>query len=133
MIQQKYAVGILGCGMIANYHAKALQATTSVYPGFSRKLEVCGTEGTAILCEDAISYCAFRDSSKQLPCQTPQYATGSRPDGMDHSFHKKQLADFLLSLREGRRPFLDAREGRKAVQIIEAIYIAAKTGEKIHM
>ena len=108
-----------------------LQATTSVYPGFSRRLEICGTEGTAILLEDAIAYCAFRDSSKALPCPKPRVETGSRPDGMDHSLHKMQIADFLLSLRENRRPFLDAWEGRKAVQIIEAVYRAAATGEKV--
>lgn len=108
-----------------------LQATTSVYPGFSRRLEICGTEGTAILREDAIEYCSFRDSSMQLPCQKPMVETGSRPDGMDHSLHKKQIADFLLSLKENRRPFLDAREGKKTVQIIEAVYHAAATGKKV--
>jgi len=108
-----------------------LQATTSVYPGFSRRLEICGTEGTAILREDAIEYCAFRDSSKALPCQKPRIETGSKPGGMDHSLHKMQIADFLLSLRENRRPFLDAREGRKAVQIMEAVYRAAATGKKV--
>ena len=115
----------------ANGAQGVLQATTSVYPGFSRKLELCGTEGTAILNEDTISYAVFRDPDKRLPTGVTTSGTSSRPDGMDHYLHKMQIADFLQSLRENRKPFLNAHEGRKAVEIIEAVYRAAATGEKI--
>ncbi len=110
-----------------------LQATTSVYPGFNRRLEICGSEGTAILQEDAIVYCAFRNQSRSLPCRQSQHDTGGRPDGMDHSLHKKQIGDFLTSIEEGSKPFLDAREGKKAVEIVEAVYTSAKTGKKIYL
>ena len=108
-----------------------LQATTSVYPGFSRRLELCGTEGTAILTEDAITYSAFRDSSHSLPCSRPRYQTGSRPDGMDYSLHKRQIADFLAAVAKGENPFIDGNEGKKAVAIIEAVYRSARSGERI--
>lgn len=108
-----------------------IQATTSVYPGFSRRLEICGSEGTAILQEDTITYSAFRQAERSLPCGKSAHNTGSRPDGMDHALHKKQIGDFFDALAAGRKPFMDARDGKKAVQIIEAVYAAAGTGNKI--
>lgn len=110
-----------------------LQATTSVYPGFSRRLEICGTHGSAILKEDTIEYCAFRDPAHSLPVGKTNVKTSSRPDGMDLSLHKAQISDFLQALRENRKPWLDAGEGKKAVAIIEAVYQSAKTGEKINL
>ena len=108
-----------------------IQATTSVYPGFSRRLEICGSEGTVILQEDSIIYSAFRQEDRTLPCGKSTHNTGSRPDGMDHSLHKKQIGDFFRALSMGSKPFMDARDGKKAVQIIEAVYAAARTGNKI--
>ena len=108
-----------------------IQATTSVYPGFSRRLEICGSEGTAILQEDSIIYSAFRQTDRSLPCGESTHNTGSRPDGMDHSLHRKQIGDFFNALDSGSKPFMDARDGKKAVQIIEAVYAAASTGKKI--
>lgn len=110
-----------------------LQATTSVYPGFSRRLEICGSEGTAILQEDSIVYSAFRDPSRRLACAASRHDTGSRPDGMDHTLHKKQIGLFLDALTMGVTPLVDAAEGKKAVELVEAIYTAASTGKKIYL
>ena len=110
-----------------------IQATTSVYPGFSRRLEISGTDGTIRLVEDTIEYCNFRDESKNLECSKSEKETGQRPDGMNHYLHKKQIADFEESVRNKKEPFLNAVEGKKAIEIIEAIYKAASTGDKIYL
>lgn len=110
-----------------------IQATTSIYPGFPRRLEICGTDGSATLCEDAIQSCHFRDPSLSLPCSQPKFDTGGRPDGMDHQLHKKQIADFVSALQNHRPPFVDAYEGKKSIRIIDAIYRSARSGEKIFL
>ncbi|MEJ7594110.1 MAG: hypothetical protein WKF77_21435 [Planctomycetaceae bacterium] len=40
-----------------------------------------------------------------------------------------QLQDFVESIQTGRRAKVDGAEGRRSVQIILAIYEAAKTGQ----
>jgi len=110
-----------------------IQATTSVYPGFLRRLEISGTDGTVRLVEDTIEFCQFRDASKNLECSKSEKQTGSRPDGMNHNLHKKQIADFAEAIKNKEEPFINAVEGKKAIEIIEAIYKAAKTGEKINL
>lgn len=115
-----------------------VQATTSVYPGFERKLSICGTEGTIVLCEDSIEIWNLKNKEMQeehpnmlSDRRNGKLETGSRPDGMDSTLHQKQLADFVQCIRQGKRPFVDSLEGRKAVAIICAIYEAAKTGKKV--
>ena len=112
-----------------------VQATTSVYPGFQRKLSISGTEGTIVLSEDAIEVWELQNHVARSP--TPemetQLKTGSRPDGMDCSLHQRQLEDFVYCIQHKKQPFIDAKEGRKAVAIICAIYEAAKTGKKIYL
>ena len=75
----------------------------------------------------------FLENVKNLVCRQSHFDTGSRPDGMDHGLHKLQWVDFAQALATGGRPFSDAREGRKTVEIVEAIYHAAKTGEKVYL
>lgn len=110
-----------------------IEATTSVFPGFGRRLEICGTEGSAILLEDSIEYCKFKDESRNLECSASLKTTGNRPDGMDHILHKKQISDFVDAIKNKTEPFINAKEGKKAIEIIEAIYKAARTGEKIYL
>lgn len=110
-----------------------IQATTCVYPGFQRRLEISGSEGSAVLTEDTITFSDFKNPAHNLPCGVSHKATGSRPDGMDHSLHKAQIADFAAAIAENRRPFVDVTDGKKAVAIIDAVYRSAKTGEKIYI
>lgn len=46
-------------------------------------------------------------------------------------FHEKQIEDFINAVIEDRKPMADVREGRKTVEIFEAIYRCTKTGQPI--
>ena len=43
-------------------------------------------------------------------------------------YHQLQIEDFVTALQEGRKPLVDAREGRRAVELFSAIYESARTG-----
>ena len=49
-------------------------------------------------------------------------AGASDPEGITHVGHREQLTDFLQAIDSGGSPCVDGREGRKAVEIIRAIY-----------
>lgn len=112
-----------------------VQATTSVYPGYQRKISVCGTEGTVVLCEDKIESWDMKnkDFMPVISNDGLNMKTGSRPDGMDFSLHKMQLNDFVECIKNNKKPFIDAYEGKKSVEIICAIYKSAKNGTKIYL
>ena len=45
--------------------------------------------------------------------------------------HAEQLADMVRAIRTGGDPLVDQKEGRKAVEIILAIYRSAETGRPV--
>jgi predicted dehydrogenase len=48
-------------------------------------------------------------------------------------YHARQLTDFVQALESGRRPLVDGREGRRAVETILAVYKAATTGRPVEL
>ena len=47
--------------------------------------------------------------------------------------HARQLADFVQAIESGRPPLVDGREGRRAVEVILAIYQSNATGRLIEV
>ncbi len=83
-----------------------LEASTASFPGLPRRIEVTGTKGTLVHEQDA------------------------RPAVVaDASGHQRVIEDFIAAIRTGGSPACDAREGRRSVAVIEAIYRSAKSGE----
>lgn len=110
-----------------------IQATTSVAPGYGRRIEICGSKGSIVLCEDTIEVCDVEGEDKPDLNQQPEKASASRPDGIDSTLHGLQITDFIQSVRAGQKPWIDAAEGKKAVDIICAIYESARTGKRIYL
>jgi UDP-N-acetyl-2-amino-2-deoxyglucuronate dehydrogenase len=82
-----------------------IEATTANAPGFPRRLEISGTEGP-IVHEDPPRPAAVADA-------TP---------------HRRVLEDFIRAVRTDTEPACDAREGRRSVALIDAIYRSARSG-----
>ena len=45
--------------------------------------------------------------------------------------HQRNFEEFAAAIRDGREPSTNAREARKAVAVIEAIYHSAREGGKV--
>jgi predicted dehydrogenase len=43
--------------------------------------------------------------------------------------HAAVFQDFAEAIRAGHRPLIDGREGRRSVEVVEAIYQAARSGQ----
>ncbi|HXG70982.1 MAG TPA: Gfo/Idh/MocA family oxidoreductase [Gemmatimonadaceae bacterium] len=109
-----------------------IEATTSVYPGYARRLELTGSEGTLIVEGDRLIAEDLREAQRH--CAAPDLAPSTPPDAAavtatvaDAEPHARVIADFIEAVRSGRAPMCDAHEGRKSIAIIEAIYHSART------
>ena len=114
-----------------------LEATTSVYPGYPRRIELTGSEGTIIVEDSQIVAADLRNPGEDLASiqrgarNEAEIARSTSPVVSDVSGHKKVLADFLKAIETGGKPMCDGYEGRRSVELVLAIYESSQTGEPV--
>lgn len=112
----------------------AFEASTALWPGWSRRIELCGEYGSIVLEDDRIARWEFHAElleDEQIRSSGKVSSLGSgacNPKGITAEGHRRQLQDFVNALLESRPPILDGREGRKAVAFVNAIYASAESG-----
>ncbi len=124
VVAMKFKNGALG----------VIEGTTSAYPGFFKKLEICGTTGSVTLEEESITAWQFKDETEadeQIRQHYRNYTSsgGGAQDPKAIGFHGHALVfgDVVQAMREGHDPKITGEEARSSVQIIEAIYESART------
>jgi predicted dehydrogenase len=107
-----------------------IEAGTSIYPGYQRRVEVAGSEGTIVMEHDRIVAADLRTPDPTLVSQVKgdTNASASSPIVSDVSGHRRLIEDFLRAIETGSRPICDGREGRRSVELIEAIYESSAKG-----
>jgi UDP-N-acetyl-2-amino-2-deoxyglucuronate dehydrogenase len=114
-----------------------IEAATSAYPGLLKRTEIHGEDGSARVEQDDVTLWSFRTPAPgDDAMRTPKTTTsGGAADPKDISYvgHREQLSDFLHAIETGGPARVDGREGRKAVEIIRAIYRSARTGGPVHL
>jgi UDP-N-acetyl-2-amino-2-deoxyglucuronate dehydrogenase len=115
-----------------------IQATTSAWPGQRARLEISGERGTIVLEEGIITQWKLSDArpgeeDTMLGLEDRAGTGASDPMGIGYDKHQRQIEDFIAAVREHRSPLVDGEEGRKAVEVITAIYRAAETGRVVSL
>jgi predicted dehydrogenase len=106
-----------------------LEAATSAFPGYPRRVELTGTEGTAVLEGSTLVAADLRTPRAGLVRE----AAAGNPSATsavvsDVSGHREILADFLKAVETGGTPICDGREGRRSVELARAVYESSRTG-----
>jgi UDP-N-acetyl-2-amino-2-deoxyglucuronate dehydrogenase len=124
----------------ANGALGVLEATTAAYPGYLKRIEIHGSEGSALLEEEDLKAWDFakpRKEDKAILDQMKQHkSTGggaSDPSAIGHHGHTIQFRDFVDAVKKNRPPAIDGHEGRRSVEIILAVYKAAETGKPVKL
>ena len=114
-----------------------LEATTAAWPGFSRRIEICGETGSAVMEDDDIARWEFREAvprDERVRGTRESSSMGSgaaAPMAIKFEGHLRQIQDFIDGIREQRAFFVEGREARKAVALVRAIYDSAATGRPV--
>jgi predicted dehydrogenase len=106
----------------------AFLGTTAAYPGYPRRLEITGTEGTVILEHDRIVAVDLRNPPQDFAGATKGDSNQSASSAAvtDISGHKAILEDFLRAIANNTEPICNGREGRRSLALVEAIYDSAR-------
>jgi UDP-N-acetyl-2-amino-2-deoxyglucuronate dehydrogenase len=117
----------LASGALATY-----EATTAAYPGYPRRVEITGTEGTVVIEHDRLLGADLRTKHPELAgSEAGTTASASSPVVSDARGHKAALEDFLRAIRERGEPRCSGREGMRSLVVVEALYRSARTRQAV--
>ena len=112
-----------------------IEATTTAYPGALKRIEISGDKGSAILEEEDIKAWDFKDEHSDdeeiretMAGRTQTGGGAADPAAIGHHGHTALFEEVAAAIHEDRPSSLDGHEGRRSVELIEAIYQSARTG-----
>ena len=136
----------------ANGAVGSITATTAAYDGFPVRIDIFGTEGTAVIEGDRLKVLKFKDGtayqSEEAAAHALSVASGGTASVRDEAAgrtaaadpgavwgdaHRAQLEDFIAAVRTGRKPLIDGRAGRRPIEIITAVYRSARANEPVFL
>ncbi|NLO16072.1 MAG: Gfo/Idh/MocA family oxidoreductase [Clostridiales bacterium] len=121
---------------IVEFHSGAvgtIEGSTTCFPGYPRRIEICGDKGSVVLEEDAILRWDL-----PIPCTltvgTPaQNVASSDPMAISSVGHTKHYINFTRAILYDEPILADFRAGREPLEIILAIYASSKEGKSISL
>lgn len=117
-----------------------IAATTGALPGLSTRVGLCGDAGSVVLEDEQVVFMWTARDGVDVPATglsgsdrrqvRAQYAVQA-PSAASLSTHALQLRDMIAAIREERSPMVDGLEGRRAVDLILAMYDSARSGREV--
>ncbi len=115
-----------------------IEASTASYPGYLKRIEIHGSEGTAVLEEEDIKTWDFAKKGRadaairrRMAGKTKTGGGASDPTAIGHHGHTAQFKDVLKAIKSGGTPAIDGHEGRRSVEVILGIYKSAESGRTV--
>lgn len=116
-----------------------IEASTACAPGFPRRVELSGTKGSVVLEGDRIIRWDFveekpEDEEIRRVCSQSEGTQGGATDPMAISCegHRRQLQELTDAIQGGSHLTAPGSEGKRAVELICAVYESARTGTSIN-
>jgi UDP-N-acetyl-2-amino-2-deoxyglucuronate dehydrogenase len=116
-----------------------IEASTALWPGWQRRLEICGETGSAMLEDDHLARWEFReerpgDDAIRATKLDPAMRSGAgSPGAISHDGHRRQIQDLVDALRTNRPTAIAGHEARNAVALIRALYTSAERGAPVKL
>jgi predicted dehydrogenase len=106
-----------------------LEATTVAFPGYPRRVEISGTEGTIVVEGDRVVAADLRAPAPGLVSAGDEGASSAATAVVaDATPHRRLVEDFARAIATGGSPACDGREGLRSLAVVEAVYAAAARG-----
>jgi predicted dehydrogenase len=109
-----------------------IQASTAFWPGYSERVEIHGTRGTAIVTGDKLTaWDVEDDEGEPAPLAANLKSGSSDPMAISLEPFERQFRDFGDAILGIRPPLISGEEGYRALAIVDAIYRSCRTGQEV--
>jgi len=111
-----------------------IQASTAFWPGYTERLEIHGTKGTAIISGDKLTtWNVENDSGDPAPVEREVASGASDPMAISMAPFERQFLDFGDAIRTGRKPVSSGEDGYRALQAVVSIYESCRKGTAVRL
>jgi UDP-N-acetyl-2-amino-2-deoxyglucuronate dehydrogenase len=117
-----------------------IEASTAAWPGELKRIEISGDAGSAVVREEDLAVWKFAKETKadeairqKMASRTQTGGGAADPSAIGYHGHMLQFQDVLKAIKAGKQPLIDGPEGRKAVELILAIYKSAEIGKPVKL
>ena len=109
-----------------------IQASTAIWPGYSERVEIHGTKGTAILTGDKLTtWDVQEDVGEPAPVESSVMSGASDPMAIPLTPFERQFRDFGEACQTGRAPVVSGEEGMKALQLVLGVYQSCREDRRV--
>jgi len=109
-----------------------ITSATALYPGLPERIEIFGSEGSAILEGGKITHWKIKGQETKLEESQIFSASGAAdPMAISGILHQNQWQEFISSLETGANYAVDGATSRKSLELIRGIYTSSKKNEPV--
>ncbi|MBM3737107.1 MAG: Gfo/Idh/MocA family oxidoreductase [Acidobacteria bacterium] len=116
----------------ANGAQGVIQASTAFWPGYSERIEIHGTRGTAVLTGDKLTCWDVQDDEGEpAPVESEVKSGASDPMAIPTLPLERQFLDFGRAISTGTPPLITGEEGYRALEFVLSVYKSCREGQKV--
>ena len=113
-----------------------IQAATAFWPGYTERIEIHGSKGTAIISGDRLSAWDVEDDAAAnaldpAPVSREIASGASDPMAIAVTSFERQFLDFARAIEEQREPLVNGEEGYRALEVVLGIYQSCREGRAV--
>jgi predicted dehydrogenase len=115
-----------------------IQAATAFWPGYTERVEIHGTKGTAVISGDRLSRWDVESDAEanQLdpaPVAEDVSSGSSDPMAISVASFERQFLDFAAAIAEKRQPLVDGEQGYRALEVVLGVYQSCRERKLISL
>jgi UDP-N-acetyl-2-amino-2-deoxyglucuronate dehydrogenase len=115
-----------------NGAAGVIQASTAIWPGYPERIEVHGTDGTAVITGDRLSVWDVQDDSGSPPPLAEAAQSGAAdPMAISLEPFERQFRNFAEAVHSRTQPLVSGEEGYLSLQLVDAIYQSCRGNQPV--
>ena len=114
----------------ANGAIGVVDATTVAYPGFTDRIDIAGTKGSAVLESEKLVVHRIGEQPFRLDGST-EGGGGADPMAFSHEPHRNLIEDFLNAVRSGQQPRVSGRSALPVQALIDGMLESSRRGEPV--
>lgn len=110
-----------------------IQASTAFWPGYTERVEIHGTKGTAVISGDRLTTWDVLpgDSGAAAPLMQDVASGASDPMAISLTPFERQFRDFARAIETSQPPTISGEDGLRALAFVLGVYESCRSGQKV--